>query len=71
MLATKAIKDMGRAGVKTNTDNFNRYARGIDSKDVAALYGTFAGGVRKLGYEVNEVAQVALRKPRAKKMAAA
>ena len=71
MLATKAIKDMGRAGVKTNTDNFNRYARGIDSKDVAALYGTFAGGVRELGYEVNEVAQVSPRKPRAKKMAAA
>lgn len=62
MLATKAIKDMGRAGVKTNTKSFNRYARGIDSKDVAALYGSFAEGVRELGYEVDEVAEVAQRK---------
>ena len=67
MLATKAIKELGKAGVKTNTENFNRYARGINSKDVAEIYGTFAGGVRELGYEVNEVAQVAPRKPRAKK----
>ena len=71
MLATKAIKELGKAGVKTNTENFNRYARGINSKDVAEIYGTFAGGVRELGYEVNEVAQVAPRKPRAKKTATA
>ena len=64
MLATKAIKDMGKAGVKTNTKTFNRYARGIDSKDVATLYGSFAAGVRELGYEVDEVAYVAPRKKR-------
>lgn len=64
MLAVKAIKDMGKAGVKTNTKTFNRYARGIDSKDVATLYGSFAAGVRELGYEVDEVAYVAPRKKR-------
>ena len=64
MLAVKAIKDMGRAGIKTNTKSFNRYARGIDSQDVAAIYGTFAGGVRELGYEVDEVAPVKARKKR-------
>ena len=63
MLAVKAIKDMGRAGVKTNTKSFNRYARIINSKDVAAIYGSFAEGVRELGYEVDEVAPVAARKP--------
>lgn len=68
MLATKAIKDMGKAGVKTNTKSFNRYARGIDSKDVAELYGSFAGGVRELGYEVDEVAPVKARKPYTRKV---
>ena len=64
MLAVKAIKDMGRAGVKTNTKSFNRYARGIDSKDVAAIYGSFAEGVREMGFEVDEVAPVKARKKR-------
>ena len=64
MLAVKAIKDMGKSGVKTNSKTFNRYAKGINSKDVAALYGTFAGGVRELGYEVDEVAPVKARKKR-------
>ena len=68
MLTVKAIKDMGKAGVKTNTKTFNRYARGIDSKDVAALYGSFAEGVRELGYEVDEVAEVAQRKPYTRKV---
>ena len=67
MLTVKAIKDMGRAGVKTNTKSFNRYARGIDSKDVASLYGSFAHGVRELGYEVDTVAPVKQRKPRTRK----
>ena len=67
MLTVKAIKDMGRAGVKTNTKSFNRYARGIDSKDVANMYGSFAHGVRELGYEVDTVAPVKQRKPRTRK----
>ena len=71
MLTVKAIKDMGRAGVKTNTKSFNRYARGIDSKDVANMYGSFAQGVRELGYEVDKVAPVKKRKPRTRKPVAA
>ena len=67
MLAVKAIKDMGRAGVKTKTDSFNRYARGITSKDIAEIYGSFAQGVRELGYEVGKVAPVKKRKPRTNK----
>ena len=67
MLAVQAIKDMGRAGIKINTKSFNRYARGIDSKDVAAIYGSFAGGVREMGFEVDEVAPVKARKPYTRK----
>ena len=71
MLATKAIKELGKAGVKTKTDSFNRYAKGVTSKDVAEVFGSFAEGVRELGYEMNEVAPVKARKPRTKKPVAA
>ena len=67
MLAVKALKDMGRAGVKTKTDSFNRYARGVTSKDIANMYGSFAQGVRELGYEVGKVAPVKKRKPHTRK----
>ena len=67
MLAIKSIKALGKAGIKTNTKSFNRHAKGINSKDVAALYGSFAEGVREMGFEVDEVAEVAERKPYTRK----